>query len=40
MLDILQKELRVQSRSWLAFVNRIIYNSGSSLEPWPPAYAP
>ena len=38
ILDGLRKELRARSLSWLAFVNRIIYNSGSSLEPWPPAY--
>ena len=38
VLDGLRKELRARSLSWLGFVNRVIYNSGSSLEPWPPAY--
>ena len=40
MLENIRKYYPTKSRSWLGFVNRVIYNSGASLEPFPKAEAP
>lgn len=35
MLDSIRSHFRKTGKSWLALINRIIYNSGASLSPFP-----
>lgn len=37
MLDYLRNEFRDRENHWLTSINRLVYNTGDSLEPWPPA---
>lgn len=39
VLDQIQGEYNDEGIPWLTVVNRLIYNTGASLEPWPPFYA-
>ena len=40
IFDSLRKRLPPERKSWLGYINRIIYNSGASLEPFPKVEAP
>ena len=40
IFDSLRKRLPAEGKSWLGYINRIIYNSGASLEPFPRAEVP
>ena len=40
IFDSLRKRLPPERKSWLGYINRIIYNSGASLEPFPRVEAP
>ena len=37
MLDYLRDTFHDQENHWLTIVNRLVYNTGASLEPWPPS---
>ena len=37
ILDYLRDKYRYQENHWLSIVNRLVYNTGASLEPWPPS---
>ena len=37
MLDYLRDKFRDRENHWLTIINRLVYNTGASLEPWPPA---
>lgn len=40
MLEYIRKYFPAKNGSWLGFVNRVVYNSGASLDPFPKAHAP
>ena len=40
MLENIRKYYPTIGRSWLGFINRVIYNSGASLDPFLKAEAP
>ena len=35
ILDYLRDKFRSGENHWLSIVNRLVYNTGSTLEPWP-----
>ena len=37
ILDYLRDRFRNKKNHWLSIVNRLVYNTGASLEPWPSA---
>ena len=37
MLDHLRDKYRGRENHWLSIINRLVYNTGASLEPWPPS---
>ena len=37
ILDYLRDKFRDRENHWLTIVNRLVYNTGASIEPWPPA---
>lgn len=37
--EYLRKRYNDRTKHWLTIINRVIYNTGASLEPWPP-FAP
>ncbi len=37
MLDYLRDKFRDRENHWLTIINRLVYNTGASLEPWPPS---
>ena len=37
MVDYLRRRFRDGDKHWLTIINRLVYNTGASLEPWPPA---
>ena len=37
MLDYLRDTFHDRENHWLTIVNRLVYNTGASLEPWPPS---
>ena len=37
ILDYLRRRFRDGEKHWLTIINRLVYNTGASLEPWPPA---
>lgn len=37
MLDYLRDKFRDRKNHWLTIINRLVYNTGASLEPWPPS---
>jgi len=39
ILDYLRDKFRDRENHWLTMINRMVYNTGASLEPWP-SYAP
>ena len=39
VLDWMRGTYHDNERHWLTMVNQIVYNTGSSLEPWPPFWS-
>lgn len=39
LLNNLRDSFCARGECWLSFINRVVYNTGASLEPWPPFYA-
>ena len=40
MLDYLRDKFYDRENHWLTIINRLVYNTGASLEPWPPGRSP
>lgn len=37
ILDSLREKCQCRDNHWLTIVNRLVYNTGASLQPWPPS---